>query len=141
MALGHRLGAAVSPGDCILLRGELGAGKTTLAKGIAQGLGVTDYVHSPTFVIVHRYAGRLPMFHIDLYRTEGLLEAHDLAIDEMLEQGVVAAEWPERAIEAFPAEHLELALSFDNDPETRLVAAAATDARHRRLADAIGTRV
>ena len=84
--LGRRLGAAAEVGDLILLEGGLGAGKTTLAQGLAWGAGVTGYAHSPTFVMVHEYAGRITLYHVDLYRlSEGDIEAHDLGIDEMLD--------------------------------------------------------
>ena len=132
--LGRRVGAALQRGDLLLLEGELGAGKTTLTQGIAQGVEVAGYVHSPTFVLAHRYDGRLPLFHLDLYRTDGGLEVHDLAIEEMLEAGAVVVEWADRAPEIFPPERLEVRLRFGAAPEERRIAAEARGERATALA-------
>jgi len=94
--LGRRLAAAIEPGDVIALEGDLGTGKTELVKGIAEGLGVTASVHSPTFVLHHRYLGRLPIEHYDLYRLEGLSWV-DTGLDEPAPDAVTLIEWPERA--------------------------------------------
>ena len=133
-ALGRRVGAALRRGDLLLLEGELGAGKTTLTQGIAQGAQVDGYVHSPTFVLAHRYAGRLPLFHLDLYRTDGGLEVHDLGVEEMLDAGAVVVEWADRAPEMFPPERLELRLRFGATPEERRIAAEARGERAAALA-------
>ena len=112
--LGRRIGELMREGDLLLLHGTLGAGKTTLTQGIAWGAGVTGYAHSPTFVLVNEYAGRFPVFHLDLYRFEGgdavddPSEVEDLAIDEMLEQGACVVEWAERASTVFPDDHLAI---------------------------------
>jgi tRNA threonylcarbamoyladenosine biosynthesis protein TsaE len=95
-ALGRRLGAALEAGDVIGLEGDLGTGKTELVKGIAEALGVTAGVHSPTFVLHHRYKGRLPVEHYDLYRLEGMAWV-DTGLDEPAPDAVTLIEWPERA--------------------------------------------
>jgi tRNA threonylcarbamoyladenosine biosynthesis protein TsaE len=95
-ALGRRLGAALEAGDVIGLEGDLGTGKTELVKGIAEALGVTMGVHSPTFVLHHQYRGRLPIDHYDLYRLEGLAWV-DTGLDEPAPDAVTLIEWPERA--------------------------------------------
>jgi tRNA threonylcarbamoyladenosine biosynthesis protein TsaE len=95
-ALGRRLGAALEAGDVIGLEGDLGTGKTELVKGIAEALGVTTGVHSPTFVLHHQYRGRLPIEHYDLYRLEGLAWV-DTGLDEPAPDAVTVIEWPERA--------------------------------------------
>jgi tRNA threonylcarbamoyladenosine biosynthesis protein TsaE len=95
-ALGRRLGAALQAGDVIGLEGDLGTGKTELVRGIAEALGVTARVHSPTFVLHHQYAGRLPVEHYDLYRLEGLAWV-DTGLDEPVPDAVTLIEWPERA--------------------------------------------
>jgi tRNA threonylcarbamoyladenosine biosynthesis protein TsaE len=95
-ALGRRLGAALEAGDVIGLEGDLGTGKTELVKGIAEALGVTSGVHSPTFVLHHQYRGRLPIEHYDLYRLEGLAWL-DTGLDEPAPDAVTLIEWPERA--------------------------------------------
>jgi len=94
--LGRRLGQVLEAGDVIALEGELGTGKTELVKGIAQGLGVTNGVHSPTFVLHHRYQGRLPIEHYDLYRLEGMAWV-DSGLDEPAPDAVTVIEWPDRA--------------------------------------------
>lgn len=95
-ALGQRLAEVVEPGDVIALEGDLGTGKTELVKGLAEGLGVSGSVHSPTFVLHHRYRGRLPIEHYDLYRLEGLAWV-DTGLDEPAPDAVTVIEWPERA--------------------------------------------
>jgi tRNA threonylcarbamoyladenosine biosynthesis protein TsaE len=95
-ALGRRLGQAVEAGDVIALEGDLGTGKTELVKGIAEAFGVGDAVHSPTFVLHHRYAGRLPIEHYDLYRLEGMAWV-DTGLDEPAPDAVTVIEWPDRA--------------------------------------------
>jgi tRNA threonylcarbamoyladenosine biosynthesis protein TsaE len=94
--LGRRLGQVVEAGDVIALEGDLGTGKTELVKGIAEGLGVTSGVHSPTFVLHHRYQGRLPIEHYDLYRLDGMAWV-DTGLDEPAPDAVTVIEWPDRA--------------------------------------------
>src|SRR2546421_1641361 len=94
--LGRRLGAALKAGDVVGLEGDLGTGKTELVRGIAEALGVTGSVHSPTFVLHHRYQGRLPIEHLDLYRLEGMAWV-DTGLDEPAPDAVTLIEWPERA--------------------------------------------
>ena len=97
-ALGERLGAELSPGDVVLVSGPLGAGKTTLIRGVCRGLGVTDTVTSPTFTIGQRYAGRVPVSHLDLYRLEELGAEDPALLDDYLTADAVALiEWPELA--------------------------------------------
>jgi tRNA threonylcarbamoyladenosine biosynthesis protein TsaE len=83
-------------GDVVALEGDLGTGKTELVKGVAEGLGVTSAVHSPTFVLHHRYQGRLPIEHYDLYRLEGMAWL-DTGLDEPSPDAVTVIEWPDRA--------------------------------------------
>jgi tRNA threonylcarbamoyl adenosine modification protein YjeE len=94
--LGRRLGGALEAGDVIALEGDLGTGKTELVRGIAEALGVTGSVHSPTFVLHHHYRGRLPIEHFDLYRLEGMAWV-DTGLDEPAPDAVTLIEWPERA--------------------------------------------
>ncbi len=123
-ALGAELAARFSKGDCVALIGPLGAGKTALVRGLAAGLGVQDtrVVCSPTYVIVHEYAGRLPIYHLDLYRLGGPEEFIDLAVEEMLAEGVVIIEWAERAGQYLPARrwHIEIEITAQHSRRLRL---------------------
>jgi tRNA threonylcarbamoyladenosine biosynthesis protein TsaE len=92
-ALGARLSRALAPGAVVLLEGELGAGKTAFVRGLAVGLGASEEdVSSPTFTLIQEYRGRIPFFHVDLYRVSGA-EAEDLGLDELGRDGVVGIEW------------------------------------------------
>jgi tRNA threonylcarbamoyladenosine biosynthesis protein TsaE len=95
-ALGRRLGQLAEAGDVIALEGRLGSGKTEFVKGLAEALDVTAAVHSPTFVLHHRYPGRIPVEHYDLYRLEGTAWI-DSGLDEPMPDAVTVIEWPDRA--------------------------------------------
>lgn len=113
---GRLLGERLRAGDLVCLRGDLGAGKTTLTQGIAAGLGVQGAVSSPTFTLVHEHPGPLPLFHIDAYRLESAEELWDLGFEEYLRlDGVVVVEWCERVSEALPTERLTLLLEHAGD--------------------------
>jgi tRNA threonylcarbamoyladenosine biosynthesis protein TsaE len=112
-ALGARVGATLRPGDVVALFGDLGAGKTTLARGILRGLGFAGEVASPTFPIVISYDPpdvRLPLWHVDLYRIEDSSEIEELALDEA-EGGALVIEWPERLGAALPQSALRLRIA------------------------------
>ncbi len=112
----------------IALKGGLGAGKTTLAKGVARGLGITDEVTSPTYTIVSEYEGRLRLHHIDAYRLSGSEEFHALGGSELLsdEGGICLIEWSERIEAALPEEAcvLELSILADESRIARISGAA-----------------
>jgi tRNA threonylcarbamoyladenosine biosynthesis protein TsaE len=117
--VGSRLGEMLQAGDVILLEGVLGSGKTLLTQGIAQGLGINDYITSPSFTLINEYrprdcGGRLPLYHIDLYRlTDATKEAVDMGVEEYLcGDGVSVIEWAERAPEILPPENLLIRLSM-----------------------------
>ena len=119
LAATTRLGAAIArllrTGDCVALWGDLGAGKTTLARSILQALGVTEDVPSPTFTIVQRYdTPGLVVNHYDLYRLKSAREMRELGFDEALEDGAVLVEWPERAPEMMPPDALHVRLSLSD---------------------------
>ncbi len=117
--LGAYLGALAEPGDVLLLVGKLGAGKTCLAQGIARGLNIDDYVMSPSFVIVRELEGRLPLYHIDLYRLEQA-EIVDLGLDEYFYgQGISLVEWADKALNMLPKEHLLVQIDYLSDDERR----------------------
>ena len=114
-AFGEALGRCLRPGDLLLLEGPLGAGKTCLAQGVAVGLGVRDYVKSPSFTLVNEYrsAAGFPLIHIDLYRIAAPEEVYSLGLDEYLVgNGVCIVEWAERAASVFPPEYLRIVFTM-----------------------------
>lgn len=116
--LGELLGRRARPGDLICLDGDLGAGKTTLAQAIGQGLEVAEdcYITSPSFAILHEYGGRIPMYHMDFYRLQGAGEVEDLGFDEYFYgDGLTVIEWSKRALEILPDERLALEIVLDNE--------------------------
>jgi tRNA threonylcarbamoyladenosine biosynthesis protein TsaE len=125
-ALGAALATAARPGDLISLVGDLGAGKTQFAKGFGAGLGITDTIVSPSFVLMAEYRGRLPLFHVDLYRLADAAEA--LAgglIDDRQIEGVTLVEWAERLADAMPAERLDVVIDGAGDDPRRISIRAA----------------
>ena len=136
-ALGARLGGVARAGDVIALGGPLGAGKTELARGIARGLGVTEPVASPTFVLVAEHAGRVPLFHVDCYRVAGPAEALAAGIlDDRAAEGVTVIEWPERLAGALPPGRLDVTIDGAGD-DPRALVLRATDLRHAVLLEAL----
>ncbi len=112
--LAARIAAGLRAGNTVALKGELGAGKTTLARAILRALGVTEHVPSPTFTLVQSYeTARGPVFHFDLYRIEEPRELEELGFDEALDQGIVLVEWPERAEGRLPEDALNVVLVLD----------------------------
>jgi tRNA threonylcarbamoyladenosine biosynthesis protein TsaE len=105
-AVGREFGQRLAAGAVLNLRGDLGAGKTEFVKGLAQGLGARDQVTSPTFTLIHEYrSGRLPLFHLDLYRLRSEGELDEIGFDDYLEAGgVCAVEWGEKFAHRLPAE-------------------------------------
>ena len=125
--LGRELAATLSAGDVLLLFGDLGAGKTALVRGLAEGLGVSrDQVSSPTFTLIQEYrGGRLPLFHVDLYRIDDPREFDDFGLDEIAEAGVLAIEWAEK-MPMPPQGALRVSIEHAGDSERRIEIAAST---------------
>ncbi len=116
--LGIRIGELALPGDILLLVGTLGTGKTCLTQGIAWGLGIKEYALSPSFVLVRELHGRLPLYHIDLYRLDQIEEIVELGLDDYLYgSGVCAVEWAEKGLSVLPAEHLLIQIDYLSDNE------------------------
>ena len=116
--MGKRIGKIALPGDVFLLSGNLGAGKTCFTQGVAWGLGIEEYAMSPSFVIVRELRGRLPLYHIDLYRLDCVEETTDLGLDDYIyDHGVCVIEWAEKALNILPKEHLLIKISYSNETE------------------------
>jgi tRNA threonylcarbamoyladenosine biosynthesis protein TsaE len=115
MALGARLAAAARGGDVLALWGELGSGKTTLARGFLHALGLAEEVPSPTFTLVQVYDLSPPVWHFDLYRLTRADEVWELGLEQALAEGIALIEWPERLGTLLPADRLDVALSIDGD--------------------------
>jgi len=134
-AIGRALGQAALPGTVLALRGELGAGKTQLAKGVAEGLGVTTTVNSPTFVLMNEHLGRLRLYHVDAYRLADPEEAVAAGLlDEREIDGVSVIEWADRLDGWLPLDRLDIALVVGADPTDRQISWEARGDAHARLA-------
>lgn len=120
--LGREIGQKLIPHDILALSGPLGAGKTTLIQGIAEGLGVADYVTSPTFILINEYPGRLPFYHIDLYRLEDAAQIEELGISEYFEKdGVVVIEWAERLGLLLPKNAKRIEIEVLNENQRKII--------------------
>jgi len=116
--LGVRLGELSEPGNIFLLSGNLGVGKTCLTQGIVWGLGSQEYALSPTFVLMRELKGRLPLYHIDLYRLDRIEEVSDLGLDDYLfGQGLCVIEWAEKGLDILPTEHLLIKIDYLSESE------------------------
>jgi tRNA threonylcarbamoyladenosine biosynthesis protein TsaE len=137
-ALAARLATVARPGDVVALLGVLGAGKTEFAKGFGAGLGVTEMISSPSFVLMAEHPGRVPLFHLDLYRLDGPdVAISDGLLDEREADGVTLVEWADRLGRALPAARLDIHIEVLPD-DRRRISVRATDARFRRYPEALG---
>jgi len=119
---GRELAAKLKPGDVIALIGDLGTGKTTLTKSIAEGLGITEMITSPTFTIVQEYTeGRLPLYHFDVYRLNDPEEMYELGYEEyFFGQGVCVVEWADRVMELIPEGSIVIRIEYGTREEERI---------------------
>ena len=139
--IGSALGQYAEAGDVFLLSGELGAGKTCLTQGIAKGLSVDEYVRSPTFVLVSVHQGRLPLYHIDIYRLDEVAEVVDLGLEEYLAgDGVSVIEWASKALEVFPQPYMLVTLTYEGENE-RLLQLEARGERYESLLSQVEKRL
>ena len=135
--LAASLAAAAEPGDLICLWGELGAGKTQFAKGFGAGLGVSGTISSPTFILMSEYAGRLPMFHVDLYRlADGADALAGGVVDDRQAAGVTLVEWPERMGDLLPRHRLDVVIDGTGTEPRRITLRAVDPALERYVASA-----
>jgi tRNA threonylcarbamoyladenosine biosynthesis protein TsaE len=116
-ALASKLGPLFKPGDLLVLKGELGAGKTVFVRGLAEALGLdSDAVNSPSYTIVNEYLGEHPLFHFDLYRVMDPSELYEIGWDDYLQrQGLIVVEWGDRAAECLPKEYYLVDFSIVDD--------------------------
>ena len=116
IALGKKIGGKLQKGDVIALQGTLGAGKTTITKGIASALDIDETITSPTFCLISEYEGKMPLYHMDVYRLEGAEDFINLGVDDMLYgRGVCLIEWSEKIMEELPKKTIVLRLEPHDD--------------------------
>ncbi len=132
--LGARLGELARAGDVFCLEGDLGSGKTCFTQGLGRGLGITETINSPTFILANEHrGGRLPLFHLDVYRMRGADEAIGIGLDDYLfDDGVCVIEWAEKIQSALPAERLWIAFRHMGESKRGLLV-EATGARYEEL--------
>lgn len=140
--LGRIIGSLLEPGDLLCLYGDLGAGKTHLSYGIAQGLEVKEqYITSPTFAFVNEYEGRIPFYHLDLYRLKDSSELESIGFDEYVQSdGATVIEWAERAGDDLPQETLSIYLSHLSE-NSREAGFLAEGERYEKLLDVLRERI
>ena len=140
--LGNRIGKVLRSGDIVALAGELGTGKTRLIKGLAAGIGVerAHHIASPSFTLIQEYQGRIPFYHIDLYRLTTKEDAEDLGIEEYLaREGITAIEWADRIPSLLPKELLWITLHYRNT-HTRSVRLLGKGIRYEALLEELKRR-
>ena len=119
---GIMLGKLLNSGDILCLNGDLGAGKTTMTKSIGLGLGVEEYITSPTFALINQYRGRVPVYHFDVYRLENVEELYDLGFDEYFYgNGVCIIEWAEKIEKMIPEDRIVIDIKKGNNLEERIL--------------------
>ena len=129
MRLGVLLAKCLEPGDLVFLQGELGSGKTTFVRGIVEGLEGKSAVTSPTFMLLHLYQGKIPVYHFDFYRLQSVTEVQTLGIDEYLKgDGVSLVEWPEKFAKVLPISNFLVTFQFSKDTDERDIVLTSPDA-------------
>ncbi len=138
--LGYCLGACLREGDVVLLKGEMGAGKSVLTRAAARGMGVEGPVPSPTFTILNIHDGRaMKLYHFDLYRLEGEDALYEMGLDEFIpaRDGASLIEWPQMAEEAMPADHLAIDILYAEDGMARRISLTPSGAFDENRIDEI----
>lgn len=119
--LAAQLASELASGDCLLLIGELGVGKTTFVQGLAQGLGIRETVRSPTFILMREYKGRLPLYHFDAYRIKNLDELREIGFEDTVRsQGITAIEWGEKTEGLLPQRCWRILIELLPDQRRRI---------------------
>ena len=136
---GIRLGENLIVGDILCLNGDLGAGKTTLSKSIGLGLGVSEYITSPTFSLINQYSGRIPVYHFDVYRLENVDELFDLGFDEYFYgSGVCIIEWADKIEKMIPKERIVIDIEKGNNSNERIIKLSGVEKRLEELMKGMG---
>lgn len=131
---GIKLGKILKKGDIVCLIGDLGAGKTTLTKSIGLGLGVKEYITSPTFTLINQYKGRVPVYHFDVYRLENPDELYDLGFDEYFYgNGVCIIEWADKIEKLLPKDRIVLDIKRGKNVNERVISITAHGSRYKEL--------
>ena len=143
-AIGRIVGEHAAAGDVVLLTGELGTGKTCLTQGILHGLGSDDLARSPTFVLISEHRGRMPLYHMDLYRVGSVEQTEELGIEEYLEgDGLTVVEWADNVPGIFPDDSLRIHLELVSEFERRLTLVGDSEGSERvieAVSKAVSTR-
>ncbi len=122
MEIGTRIGSFLQKGDVIALEGTLAAGKTTLTRGIARALAIDEPVTSPTFTLISEYYGKLPLYHMDVYRLDSIDEFLDLGVEDMLYgDGICIIEWSEKISETLPDSTITISISIPDTTDQRVI--------------------
>ena len=133
--IGEKLGKLLSSGNIVCLSGDLGAGKTAFTKGIAKGLGVEDYVTSPTYTIINEYEGKLPLYHFDVYRLNDVEDMYELGYEEyFFGDGVVVVEWADIVRDIIPGERLWITILNTRGDNSREIILEPTGAVYDNIA-------
>ncbi len=139
--IGEAIGQTANPGDLVLLRGQLGTGKTCLTQGILWGLGGTEYARSPTFVLVSQYKARMTLYHIDLYRIGSIQELEILGLEEVIfGDGVTVVEWAERSGDLFIENGLNIEISYDRT-DNRIMNLYTNNDKYATTLETIGNSI
>ena len=139
--IGEAIGQTANPGDLVLLRGQLGTGKTCLTQGILWGLGGTEYARSPTFVLMSQYEARMTLYHIDLYRIGSIQELEILGLEEVIfGDGVTVVEWAERSGDLFIENGLNIEISYDRT-DNRIMNLYTNNDKYATTLETIGNSI
>lgn len=131
---GIKLGKLLKSGDIVCLNGDLGAGKTTMTKSIGLGLGVDEYITSPTFTLINMYRGRTVVYHFDVYRLVEVEELYDIGFDEYFYgDGVCIIEWAEKIEKLLPEERLDIYIEKGNNPDERILHISGSGNRYLEI--------
>jgi len=132
--IGKRLGRLLTKGSIVCLTGDLGAGKTAFTQGIAKGMGVEDYVTSPTYTIINEYQGRIPLYHFDVYRLNDVEEMYELGYEEyFFGDGAVVVEWADIVRDIIPTERLWITILKGKDENSREILIEPTGAAYEEI--------